>query len=111
MTMDVRGVHLELTGAILQYVREHLGHALSAHEGRLHDVSVRLSDENGHKKQGPDKRCLVRIDFRGRAQTRPVIIDERHGDLYAAIDGAAQRAKRTVRQQITRRRDTRRFAA
>lgn len=108
MRIDVRGVHLKLTNPLFDYVKEHLLHALDCHERRVQRVAVRLSDTNGRRRNSHDKRCQVMIGLRGRA---PVIIDERGGDLYATIDLAAQRAKRAVREQITRGRDRRRHQA
>lgn len=105
MRIDVRGVHLKLSNPLLDYVNDHLIHALDCHQTRVETVNVRLSDDTSHKRHNEDKRCHVMIGLRGRA---PVIIEERGADLYAMIDSAAQRAKRAVREQISRRRGVRR---
>lgn len=107
MTIDVRGIHLELTDPLVEYVQSHVTKALDAYERRVQSVEVRLCDTHG-KKHGPDMQCQVQVALRG---LKPIIVQHTHEDLYAAIDAAAGRTKHTIRRTIGRQRDTKRGGA
>ena len=62
---------------------------------------MRLSDINGPR-NGPDKSCRLQVSLVGLPD---VVVDDIESDLYVAIDRAANRAGRTIRRRLTRRRD------
>jgi ribosomal subunit interface protein len=97
MRLDIRGRHLRLTLALQQHVTRRLRFALGRFDGSLRRVVVRVSDVNGPR-GGVDKVCRVHLDVAGR----PITIDERDQDLYAAIDRAAERAGRATERTLSR---------
>jgi putative sigma-54 modulation protein len=104
MQIDVRGIHLQLSDTIVNYVQQHVGTALDRYERRVQSVDVRLSDGHSSKRHGTPLQCQVQVALRGLP---PVFIQHSDEDLYAAIDAAASRTKRTVRRQIGRQRGRR----
>ncbi|MFC1689756.1 HPF/RaiA family ribosome-associated protein, partial [Pseudomonadota bacterium] len=76
--------------------------ALAFAEDHIHQIVVRLSDINGPR-GGVDKCCRLQVVLEGLP---PVVIEDTETDMYVAIDRAANRAGRTVRKRLTRRRET-----
>ena len=101
MRFDVRCIHLDNSEHVDRHARERLSAALSNSQSRIERVDVVLEDLHGVK-HGVERCCTVRIALTG---TNDVLIQHVHPDIYAAIDEAARRAKRTVRRRINRRRD------
>lgn len=56
-------------------------------------VEIHLSDVNGQKAGEKDKRCLMEARVAGR---QPIAVIEHADSLHQAIDGAAQRLKRSL---------------
>ena len=56
-------------------------------------VEIHLSDVNGQKAGENDKRCLMEARVAGR---QPVAVTDQAGSLHQAIDGAAQKLKRSL---------------
>jgi ribosome-associated translation inhibitor RaiA len=63
-----------------------LGH-LSEHVTR---VEVHLSDENGKKTGGRDKRCMMEARLEGH---QPIAVTDEAETIAQAIDGAAEKLK------------------
>jgi len=65
--------------------------------GRFSDdvtrVEIHLSDSNGQKAGENDKRCLMEARVAGR---QPIAVTEEANSLHQAIDGAAQKMKRSL---------------
>ena len=70
-----------ITGAI--------GH-LAKHVSR---VEVHLSDENGEKTGGRDKRCMMEARLEGR---QPIAVTDESNSLDEAINGAADKLKSSL---------------
>jgi len=89
--------------ALFDHAHRRMSMCLDRFARRIKRVSVVLRDENGPK-GGPDKRCQVRVELNNH---RSVIVEQSDADVYAAIDRAADRVKRTVRRRIVKQRDKR----
>lgn len=107
MRMEVRGQNIGLTPALEAYAERRFTTALGHVERRLTSVIIRLIDENGPR-GGVDKGCQAELTM---PRVRTLAIEERHSDLYAAIDAAADRAARAVTRELGRRRAKRTQAA
>jgi len=103
MNIHIQARGLALTSALREHVKRRLQFALGWADGRLRQISVRLSDENGPR-GGEDKRCRIQITFPGAPS---VVIDDTEADLYVAIDRAADRAGRSVTRRLERQRNCR----
>ncbi len=62
-------------------------------------IEVHLSDENGEKTGGPDKRCVMEARLEGR---QPIAVTDESGSLDAAIAGAADKLKSSLDSNLGR---------
>ncbi len=101
MHLDIRGQNITLTPALLERVERRVQFAVGRFDGRVTRVSVRVADVNGPR-GGVDKRCRIAVRVRPMGE---IVVEDTHPDLYAAIDGAADRIGRSVQREIERLRD------
>jgi len=80
-------------------VKSVIENALSHFSDKITRVEVYLSDENGHKSGPDDKRCLIEVRIEGR---RPIIVTHEASTLDLAIDGAADKMKRSIERDLGR---------
>lgn len=72
-----------------------LGH-LAKHVTR---VEVHLSDENGEKTGGRDKRCMMEARLEGR---QPIVTTDESDSLDGAITGAADKLRSSLEHTLGR---------
>ena len=108
MRIQIRSHGFSLTKALAERVRSRFTKALRHGARRLAEVTVRLRDINGPRRGGVDKQCQVQIQLVGAA---PLVIDATDANLYAAIDQAASRSKRTLLERMRDLRSRRRSRA
>lgn len=101
MQMDIQSQGFSLTEGIRDYVMRRLAYALSHCDTAITRIIVRLSDINGPR-GGDDKRCLIEVRLKAASA---VVIEDTEGDLYVAIDRAAERAGRTLSRRLARQRE------
>ncbi|HET7371179.1 MAG TPA: HPF/RaiA family ribosome-associated protein [Gammaproteobacteria bacterium] len=82
------------------YIRRKLARKLHKFDEMVERASVRIEDINGPR-GGVDKRCRIKVVLSGFPS---VVVEERHYSPQAAIDGALDRAERTVWRHVRRRR-------
>jgi ribosomal subunit interface protein len=97
MLIDTRTIGFPLTDAILRHVEARFETALGPFAGSVLKASIRLEDINADH-GGIDKRCSVVVSLRRRTM---IIAEALDRDLYAAIDQAATRVRRSVRKAIS----------
>lgn len=73
---------------------------LSHHSHRISRVEVHLSDENGQKHGGDDKRCMMEARVEG---LNPIAVSHQAPTLVLAIDGAVEKLERAVGHELGRR--------
>jgi ribosome-associated translation inhibitor RaiA len=76
-------------------VKSALGH-LAEHITR---IEVHLSDENGKKTGGRDKRCMMEARLEGH---QPIAVTDESDSLDEAIAGAAEKLKRLLDHTLSR---------
>ena len=101
MQIDIQSQGFTLTDGLRDYVMKRLAYGLNHGDQSITRVVVRLSDINGPR-GGADKRCFIEVRLKG-APT--VVIEDLEGDLYLAIDRAAERAGRTLARRLARQRE------
>ena len=89
---------------VAAYVRRAVETGMSRFSGRITQVEVHLSDENGHKSGRAGKRCMIEARLVGRQATT---VAHRAATLDQAIDGAIGRSKRSLESALERQRDHR----
>ena len=101
MRVDIRGQGFSVSEALRAHVERRLHFALGRFGGRVRQATVRLSDLNGPR-GGVDKACRIAV----RLPAWPdLVVEDADGDLYVAIDRAAERAGRSVGRHLARGRD------
>jgi len=87
--------HQDLVGQAEATVQSTLGH-LAEHITR---VEVHLSDENSDKGGSRDKRCLMEARLEGH---QPIAVSDEAESISQAIDGAAEKLKRSLDHTLGR---------
>ena len=98
MQIDIQSRGFSLTEALLKYSEQRLLFSMSYFSNHIKRVAIRLSDINGPR-GGSDKRCHLQVTMPGLPD---VVVEDTESDLYAAIDRAMDRARRTVARKIDR---------
>jgi ribosome-associated translation inhibitor RaiA len=73
--------------------------ALGRFNDRITRVEVHLSDQSGPKDGQRDKRCMMEVRLRGR---QPTAVTHQAKTLNQAIDGAADKLRRSVASGLGR---------
>jgi ribosome-associated translation inhibitor RaiA len=99
MLIDTRAIGFPLTDAIRRHVESRVESALGPVAGWVVGVTARVEDVNADR-GGIDKRCGLVASLRGG---RGVVIAEAlDQDLYAAVDEAAGRLRRSAVRAVSR---------
>ncbi|MDP1966431.1 MAG: HPF/RaiA family ribosome-associated protein [Reyranella sp.] len=78
--------------------------AVQRFSDRITRVEVHLSDENSRKSGHDDKRCMMEARVEGR---QPTAVTHRAATLDQAVDGAAEKLKRSLESTLERLHDQR----
>jgi ribosome-associated translation inhibitor RaiA len=100
MILEVHASRIELSSSARAYLERRIEFALGRFEESIRSVSVTLEDTNGPR-GGVDQLCRILVSLRG--ERKPVIAEQTHDQLRAAIDLAAECAGRSVSRTIDRR--------
>ena len=92
MLIDTRALRFSLTDAILSHVEARVAAALGPFSRWVLKVTVRLEDINADR-GGVDKRCSIVVAMRRHGVE---IGEATNRDLYAAVDDAVSRVRRSV---------------
>jgi len=98
MQIDIQSRGFSLTDSLLKYSQQRLLFAMSYFSTNIKRVDIRLSDINGPR-GGTDKRCHLQVFISGLPD---IVVDDTETDMYAAIDRAIDRARRTVTRKLDR---------
>ena len=79
--------------ALAQRVCGDVANALDRFAEHITRVEVHLSDENGDRDAGADKRCMMEARFKGR---QPIAVTELAASLDQAVSGAADKLARLI---------------
>lgn len=95
---ELHSPDIPLPPDVADYVRDKLTAKLEKFGRRVLDVVVHVKDMNG-RKGGIDKGCHMEAHLAG---LEPVNVEERHEDLRAAIDIAAERLAEAIQRHHQR---------
>jgi putative sigma-54 modulation protein len=103
MKVLMRGVHLELTDSLREYVQGHLVDPISNYlDSEASEIDISLVDINGPK-GGVDQECRVTV----RIPHFPAVhVTETAETMFAAIDLTRDRLETAVQRMIEKRRDS-----
>jgi putative sigma-54 modulation protein len=99
MLIETRAIDFPLTDAIQRHVESRVEAALGPVARWVRGVTARLEDINADR-GGIDKRCRLVAALRRHGV---VVAEATHTDLYAAVDEAAGRIRRSATRAVTRR--------
>ena len=102
MKVLMRGVHLDLTDSLRDYVNGHLVDPITRYiDDEATEVEISLVDINGPK-GGVDQECRVTVRMPGFAATH---ITETAETMFQAIDAARDRLEKTIKRMVEKRRE------
>jgi len=104
LSFELHSPDISLPPDVAEYARDKLRAKLEKFGRRVMDVVVHVKDMNGGK-GGIDKGCHMEAHLAG---LEPVNVEERHEDLRAVIDIAAERLEETVHRHLQRNQTLRR---
>ena len=104
MAFELRVRNGEVTPELRGHVERRLGFALGRFGDRVASVTVSLEDLNGPR-GGLDQRCRIEV---GLVPSGKVMAEATDVEAVAAVNRAAERIARRVRNEFDRRRATRR---
>ncbi|MEP7120590.1 MAG: HPF/RaiA family ribosome-associated protein [Byssovorax sp.] len=84
-----------LTAHVESVVEASLGHF----QQHITRVEVHLTDENGNKSGTDDKRCMMEARLEGQ---HPTAVTHHAGTVDDAVEGAAEKLKRSVESKLGR---------
>lgn len=87
------GHHIDGHARMADWTRDVVTRTLERFDQHVTRVEVHVSDVNAGKEGGDDKRCLMEARIEGRP---PIAVSHLAGRVEAAIDGAAQKLKRSL---------------
>lgn len=105
MRLEIRSHDLAMAPALQDHIKRRLLFVLGRFTPGTGRVTIHLADMNGPR-GGLDKRCRI-IAWLGRGGRG--FVEDTNSDLKAAVHGATDRLGQTVRRQLERRCDRRRY--
>ena len=102
MKFELKSRGISITPELRAHAAKRMVFALGRFE-RIKAFSVLLADVNGPR-GGRDKTCDVKVDTGGG---KPVVVRERHHNIFAAVALAAGRAGLAVQRKLEASRDAR----
>jgi len=92
--------NIEGDDALAQQVEAVVRNTLDRFSEQITRVEIHLSDENSDKQSGTeDKRCLLEARLAG---LQPIAVSHQAATLEQAVDGAAEKLKRTLDSTLGR---------
>ena len=101
MHFEVHGMNVGLTPGLVEHIENRLSTSLDCFHDRIKRIIVRLCRDHHHD-DNHEMNFKVQVEL---AHSGTVYLEQDEHDLYAAVDMAATRLKRTVRRKINRKRD------
>jgi len=98
MQIDIEAHGTELSADARQRVEHRMRNVLARLAHRVTHVVVYLTDLNGPR-GGVDKHCCVEVRM---SHERAVVVEEKHRDLFHAVDRGLSRAAQAVTRRVKR---------
>lgn len=93
------------TEALADHVKGVVESRLSRISDRITRIEVHLSDQSGDRNGQDDKRCMLEARLEGR---QPTVVTHQAASVDEAVDGAAEKLKRSLESTLDRLRDAQR---
>jgi ribosome-associated translation inhibitor RaiA len=99
MAVRLNPGNLQSSDALVAWTDRKVRAALRRFAPRITRVEVHVADLNGPKEGKSDLRCAMEVRINGR---KPLVVEHRAADLYAAIDGAARKLRTAAGRAVDR---------
>lgn len=99
MMIDVRFQGLKHSESLVEWATRRVDHLLRRFGGQVRRLELRITDTNGPRRGGVDKRCQV---IAIGPQIGTVRVAEIHADPYASVELAVYRARRSIGRALQR---------
>lgn len=96
MKIKISAKGFKASHALNDYISSKLYLMLSRYSGRINRVEVTLSSVNGAE---DDMKCLIKLKL---SRFKSIVVHDIATDMYDAISGSTQRAKRAVERHMNR---------
>jgi ribosome-associated translation inhibitor RaiA len=103
MQIELKTENSDLAGALQGYIEQRLSLAIGRLADQVGRVRVKASGKNGPR-GGVRNTCRISMDFKPIGR---IALQETDVDMHAAIDRAAARASRLIRQRLEKAQDSR----
>lgn len=95
MNIEIRtDKNIQNSERLITYIREELNNEFQRHSERITQFSVHMSDENGDKGGEDDIHCMIEAKAAG---LKPVVVTHKAHNIDAALHGAIERVKRSLK--------------
>jgi len=91
--------NIQGTEKLAAHVKGVVEDAVGRFKDRITRVEVHLSDQNGEKSGQDDKRCMMEARLEGR---QPTAVTHQAAILDQAVEGAAEKLKRSLEHALGR---------
>lgn len=89
--------NIESDEKLISYFTETIEQALARYQEQVMRVEVHLSDENGSKEVGDDKRCMLEARLKG---IKPLAVTHHATTLHLAVKGATEKLNTAISKNI-----------
>ena len=90
---------VEKNEALNRYVQSVVESCLKRFSDQVTRVEAHLSDQNAHKSEDGESRCMLEVRMAG---LEPIAVTEHAASLHQAINGAAEKLKRAIDSALGR---------
>jgi Sigma 54 modulation protein / S30EA ribosomal protein len=84
---------------VVRLVQSTVEGAIGRFADRITRVEAHLSDTNGHKSKGDDKRCLLEARLAG---LQPIAVSHQAATIELAVTSAADKLQRAIESKVGR---------
>jgi hypothetical protein len=84
---------------VVRLVQSTVEGAIGRFADRITRVEAHLSDTNGHKSRGDDKRCLLEARLAG---LQPIAVSHQAATIELAVTSAADKLQRAIESKVGR---------
>jgi ribosome-associated translation inhibitor RaiA len=95
--------HIQGSAELTHHIEQVVTGTLERFEPQITTVAVQLSDINGAKTRGDDKRCVMEARPAG---LQPIVVSHLADSVHSAVDGAVERLERALEKAFGRLGDT-----
>jgi ribosome-associated translation inhibitor RaiA len=102
MSIRLNPGNLQSSEALVAWTERRVQSAMRRFSSRVTRIEVHVADLNGPRGGSADLRCAMEARINGR---KPLAVEHRAGDLYAAINGAARKLRAAACRAVDRVKD------